>query len=437
MVSVDPMSIAVLGGVFLTLMVLGAPIAVAVGAAATATLVLDTSPLPAVTTIAQRVATALDSFSLLAIPLFILSGQLMNRGGSARRLLDFGKALVGALPGGLVLVNIVGCLLFGAISGSAVATAAAIGGFMIPQMEEEGYGRDYGAAVNITASTTGLLIPPSNILIVYSLASGGVSIAALFLAGYLPGLLVGACVATSAVILARHRGLDVARMPWSFRAMLSSGAAAFPSLLLVVVVMGGIVGGVFTATEAAGVAVAYSLILSLLVYREISTRDLPQILVEASATTGVVLVLVGASMALSWVMAFENIPQGVAELMLSFASGPIAVLLVMNLVLLVVGTFMDMTPAVLIFTPIFLPVAVQLGVDPVHFGVIMVLNLCVGLCTPPVGTVLFVGCGVGETTLSRVIPSLLPLYVAMLFALILVMTLPQVSLWLPRVLGFL
>lgn len=434
---VDLASVGVLGGVFLVLMALGAPIAIAVGTAATATLLLGGSPLPVVTTISQRVATALDSFSLLAIPLFILSGQLMNRGGAARRLLEFGKALVGALPGGLVLVNIVGCLLFGAISGSAVATAAAIGGFMIPLMEEEGYGRDYGTAVNITASTTGLLIPPSNILIVYSLASGGVSIAALFLAGYLPGLLVGACVASAAVVLARIRGLEVARIPWNTGATLRSGIAALPSLLLVVVVMGGIIGGVFTATEAAGVAVVYALLLSLLVYREISVRELPAILVEAAATTGVVLILVGASMALSWVMAFENIPQGVAELMLSLAAGPIAVLLVMNVVLLAVGTFMDMTPAVLIFTPIFLPVAIEMGVDPVHFGVIMVLNLCVGLCTPPVGTVLFVGCGVGETTLSRVLPSLLPLYAAMLVALVLVMSLPELSLWLPRTFGFL
>lgn len=430
----DPLTVGLLLGVFVLLLGLGAPIAVAVGGAALATLVAAVSPLAAATTAAQRVATGIDSFSLLAIPLFILSGELMNRGGAARRLVDLGRALAGGLPGGLVHVNIIGCLLFAAVSGSAVATCAGIGAFMVPLMIREGYGRDYGAAVNITASTTGLIVPPSNILIVYSLASGGVSIAALFVAGYLPGLLVGGGIALAATWMARRRGLVAreATVP-----LLASAREAFPSLLLVVIVMGGIIGGVFTATEAAGVAVLYALLLAVAVHRELRTDELPDVLVAASATTGVVLLLVGTSMAMSWVMAFEGIPQGIAEVLLTQAHNPVLLLLIMNVLLLAVGTFMDMTPAVLIFTPIFLPVAVELGIDPVHFGIVMVLNLCVGLCTPPVGSVLFVGCSVAGTDLRKVLPSLLPLYVAMLVALVAVTLVPDISLALPRVFGLL
>lgn len=431
----DPTSVATLVAVFAVLLFLGVPIAFAVGTAGAISLLLSVPVVPALTTMAQRVATGIDSFALLAIPLFILSGHLMNRGGAAERLVALGRALVGPLPGGLIFVNVVGCLLFGAVSGSAVATAAGVGAFMIPLMEKEGYSREQGAAVNITASTTGLLVPPSNVLIVYSLASGGVSIAALFLAGYLPGILVGLLIAVAAVVTTRGRATRLAT--WNLPVLARSLAAAAPSLLLVVIVMGGIVGGVFTATEAAGIAVAYATVLALAVYREIRVRDLPEILSSAASTTGVVLFLVGASMAMSWVMAFEDIPQGVSQAFLNLAAGPVAVLLVMNLLLLAVGTFMDMTPAVLIFTPIFLPVAMELGIDPIHFGIVMVLNLCVGLCTPPVGTVLFVGCSAAGIDLRRVLPSLLPLYVAMLVALVLVTMIPDISLALPRAFGFL
>lgn len=431
----DPTSVATLVAVFAVLLFLGVPIAFAVGTAGAISLLLSVPVVPALTTMAQRVATGIDSFALLAIPLFILSGHLMNRGGAAERLVALGRALVGPLPGGLIFVNVVGCLLFGAVSGSAVATAAGVGAFMIPLMEKEGYSREQGAAVNITASTTGLLVPPSNVLIVYSLASGGVSIAALFLAGYLPGILVGLLIAVAAVVTTRGRATRLAR--WNLPVLARSLAAAAPSLLLVFIVMGGIVGGVFTATEAAGIAVAYATVLALAVYREIRVRDLPEILSGAASTTGVVLFLVGASMAMSWVMAFEDIPQGASQAFLNLAAGPVAVLLVMNLLLLAVGTFMDMTPAVLIFTPIFLPVAMELGIDPIHFGIVMVLNLCVGLCTPPVGTVLFVGCSAAGIDLRRVLPSLLPLYVAMLVALVLVTMIPDISLALPRAFGFL
>ncbi len=431
----DEIAIAVLALAFFGLLIAGVPIAFAIGTASAVTLALSVSPLPAVTTIAQRMATGIDSFALVAIPFFILSGELMNRGGIARRLVDFARVLVGWLPGSLVYVNVLGCMLFGAIAGSAVAAAAAIGGFMHPLMQRDGYDRDFGAAVNVTASTTGLVIPPSNILIVFSLASGGVSIAALFLAGYVPGLLLGLGLMATAGLTARRRGYPAGRAVGaaeSARRLLD----ALPSLALLVVIMGGIVGGVFTATEASAVAVLYTFVLSVVVYREVRLAELPAILLRTATTTSVVMLLVGTSMAMSWVMAFENLPQRVAAGLLTLSQDPIVVLLLINVLLLVVGTFMDMTPAVLVFTPIFLPAMTALGMDPVHFGVVMVLNLCIGLCTPPVGSVLFVGCAVAGTSITAIVRPMAPLYAAMVLVLVLVILVPSLSLWLPRAFGF-
>ncbi|MDZ4699602.1 MAG: TRAP transporter large permease [Rhodothermales bacterium] len=419
---------------FVVLLGLGVPIAFAIGLSTVATMLLAIQVDPSFTTMAQRMATGLNSFALLAIPFFILAGQLMNRGGLARRLIDFAKSLLGTLPGGLAHVNIVAAMLFGAISGSAVAAVSAIGGVLGPRMQEEGYDREFGAAVNITAATTGMLIPPSNVLIVYSLASGGVSIAALFLAGYLPGLLVGLSLMVVTGVIAVRK-----RYPISGRSSLGEIGRrlleAIPSLLLIIIVIGGIIGGVFTATEAAAVAVLYALVLGF-VYREIGWVDLPKIFVDSAATTGIVMLLIGTSIGMSWIMAFENIPQNVTAALIGLTDNKILILLIINLILLAVGTFMDMTPAVLIFTPIFLPVATELGIDPIHFGIIMVLNLCIGLCTPPVGSVLFVGVGVAQTTIARVIRPLLPLFIAMLVALFLVTYIPAISLWLPGVFGF-
>ncbi len=417
---------------FVTLLMLGVPIAYSIGLATLATMVLSMQTMPALTTEAQRIATGLDSFALLAIPFFILAGQIMNRGGMARRLIDFAKSLLGMLPGGLAHVNIMASMLFGAISGSAVAAASAVGGVMAPQMEKEGYDRNYAAAVNITSATTGLLIPPSNILIVYSLASGGVSIAALFLAGYLPGILVGLSLMAVAAFLANRRGYGKARAT-SLVTTLRRFVDALPSLTLLIVVMGGIVAGVFTATEAAAVAVLYALVLAF-IYREITFRDLPRIFVDASCTTAVVLLLVATSVGMSWIMAYVNIPQTVTAALVSLTDNGIVILLIINVILLCVGVFMDITPAVLIFTPIFLPIAVELGIDPLHFGIIMVLNLCIGLCTPPVGSVLFVGIGVARTSMSQVVRPLLPLFLAMIVALLVVSYVPALSEWLPALL---
>ncbi len=426
--------VIILAGSFVCLLAIGVPIAWCIGISTLLTMLYGIDSIAAMTTVAQRMATGLDSFALLAIPFFILAGALMNKGGIARRLIDFAKAMLGMLPGGLAYVNVLAAMLFGAVSGSAVAAASAMGTMIGPHMEREGYDKNFTAAVNITASTTGLLIPPSNILIVYSLASGGVSIAALFLAGYLPGALVGISLMFVAGYFAfKHK------YPTSDRVSLKEAAVRFinavPSLLLIVVVIGGIVAGFFTATEAAAVAVLYAFVLSF-IYRDLKWKEVPDILLQTAKTTAIVMILIGTSMGMSWIMAYENIPQSISESLVALTDNPFFILLIINCILLVVGTFMDMTPAVLIFTPIFLPVVVQLGMDPTHFGIVMVLNLCVGICTPPVGSVLFVGTSVAGTTIDKVIRPLLPLYVAMIVSLMLVTYLPQLSLWLPRVFGF-
>jgi len=420
---------------FVILLAVGVPISFSIGISSLVTMLISINTIPSFTTVAQRMATGLDSFALLAIPFFILAGQLMNSGGIARRLIDFAKVLVGKLPGGLAFVNIMAAMLFGAISGSAVAAASAIGGFMTPVMKKEGYDPGFSAAVNITSSTTGLIIPPSNILIVYSLASGGVSIAALFLAGYIPGIIIGLSLMIVAGIYAKRSDYKV-QFDITFGYAVKKFFDAIPSLLLIVIVIGGIVAGYFTATEASAVAVLYAFILSVFIYREVKFTDLPKILLSSVTTTAIVMLLVGTSMAMSWVMAYENIPQNVAEALLALSDNGIVILIIINLILLFIGTFMDMTPAVLIFTPIFLPIAVQLGVDPIHFGIFMVMNLSIGLCTPPVGSVLFVGCSVADLPITKVIKPLIPMFIAMIISLLLVTYIPELSLFIPKLFGY-
>lgn len=419
---------------FLTLLAMGVPVAWSLGISSFLTLLVTVPMMPSATTIAQRMATSQDSFALLAIPFFVLAGEIMNRGGIANRLIDLAKAMTGRLPGGLLYVNIIAAMLFGAIAGSAAAAVSAIGGILGKRMDAEGYPKPLGVAVNITSSTTGLIIPPSNILIVYSLASGGVSIAALFLAGYLPGIFLGLVLMVTAAIFIKKEKLPNGEAT-SFSVFSSKFWRAFPSLMLLVIVIGGIVGGVFTATEASAIAVLYTLLLSLL-YRELAWKDLPAILLKSSETTAVVMLLVATSMSMSWVMSAEDIPQSISEYLLSVSNNVVVILIIINLILLLVGTFMDMTPAVLIFTPIFLPVVMDLGVDPVHFGIIMILNLCIGLCTPPVGSVLFLGVQVAQTRIAKVFGALVPFFIAMIIGLIVVSLWPGLSLWLPGLFGF-
>ncbi len=431
---IEVISILVLFVLFFFLLGYGVPVAYSIGIATTVTLLINIPFIPGLTTICQQMTTGIDSFALLAIPFFILAGELMNRGGIAQRLIQFAKSLVGSLPGGLTYVNIIAAMLFGAVSGSAVAAASAIGGIMTDQMEEEGYPRPFSAAINITSSTTGLIIPPSNVLIIYALASGGAaSVGALFMAGYIPGILVGIGLMIAAAIYAKRkklpRGKSV-KLPklWlDFR-------RSFLSLLLLVVVVGGIVKGIFTATEAAAIAVLYAGVLALF-YKELKVNQLGEVLLASAKTTAIVMFLICASMAMSWVFSFESIPQLMTTFLLESVHSPVLIFLIINVILLVVGTFMDITPAVLIFTPIFLPVVTELGMDPVHFGMIMVLNLCVGLCTPPVGTVLFVGSGVAKVSVADVVKPLMPLLITMVLVLLLITYFPALSLWLPGLFG--
>ncbi|ARU27989.1 TRAP transporter large permease [Cellvibrio sp. PSBB006] len=424
-------SILVLLLSFAILLAMNVPISISIGIATLLTMLFTIDAGPAVVTIAQRMASGINSFALLAIPFFILSGILMGRGGIAHRLIEFAKVMFGMLPGGLAFVNIISCTLFGAISGSAVAATSAIGGFMVPVMEKEGYDRAFSGAVTVTASTTGLLIPPSNILIVYSLASGGVSIAALFIAGYLPGILLMLGLMAVCGFYAKAKGYPVGERV-GLRDAVKKTLDAIPSLLLIVIVIGGIIGGYVTATEASVIAVLYSLLLAVVFYREVSVKELPEILVKSVETTAIVMLLIGTSSAMSWILSYENIPQSISDGLIALSDNPVIILLIINVILLIVGIFMDMTPAVLIFTPIFLPVVTELGMSPLHFGIMMVLNLCIGLCTPPVGSVLFVGCGIAKTTIAQMVRPLLPMYVAMFAVLLLVTYVPAISEWLPR-----
>lgn len=430
----DLLPVIVLVLSFIFFISIGTPVAWSIAISSLLTILISIPSLVAVTTIAQRMGTGLDSFALLAIPFFVLSGQLMTHGGIADRLISFAKTIVGALPGGLALINIISAMLMGAIAGSAMASASAMGSILGPEMEKEGYDKEYGAAVNITSATIGLVIPPSNVLIVYSLASGGVSIAALFLAGYIPGILTGFFLMLVAAIWAKRKGYPTFKRS-SLSQVLKTFIIAFPSLLLLFIVIGGIVAGYFTATEASAVAVLYTLVLGF-AYKEIRVKDLPKILLESSKTSAVVMLLIAASMSMSWIMSYENIPKNLSDVLLSISDNKVVILIIINLLLLFVGIFMDMTPAVLIFTPIFLPVVKSLGIDPIQFGIIMVLNLCIGLCTPPVGSVLFVGIGIAKTSIERVIKPLLPLFIAMIIALLLITFFPQITLWLPHKFGF-
>lgn len=430
---------ALLAAGFVFFLLAGSPVAVAI-ALATLLAVVAAGATSAPTMIAQRMATGIDSFALLAIPFFILSGALMGRGGMARRLIDLADSLVGRLTGGLSLVNVLTCMMFGSISGSAVAAVSSIGGVMIPEMRRAGYDNDFSVALSVSAATTGLIIPPSNIMIVYSVVTGGVSVMAMFLAGVVPGVLMGLALMIASVLVCRWKGYgraDAARRAES-PSLARAALGALPSLLLVAIVLGGILAGVFTPTEAAAIAVVYAFVLGVFVYREVRWSDLPAMFLQTGITTSVVMLLIGTSQAMAWIMAYQQIPQSLGAALMALSDHPGVILLLVNAVLLAAGSFMDMTPAVLIFTPIFLPVVSGklVGMDPVHFGVVMIVNLCIGLCTPPVGTCLFVGCGVGRTTLARVAPQLLPFFAAMLAVLALVAAAPPLSLWLPRALGY-
>ncbi|MEQ9825962.1 MAG: TRAP transporter large permease [Puniceicoccaceae bacterium] len=425
-------AIVILIVLFVVLLCINVPIAIVL-AAVTAVSAWALGYEQVLVTIAADMASGPESFTLLAIPFFILAGEFLGAGGQARRLIDFASALVGRFPGGLAWVNTLTCMLFGAISGSAAAAVSSIGGTLIPEMNRKGYNRDFNIALTTTSATTGLLIPPSNVMIVYAVSMGNVSIAKLFLAGIMPGVLVGLMIMILCYFISLKQGIG--GMDKSEKGILRTGFDAFPSLLLVVVVLGGILGGIFTPTEASAIAVLWAFLLAVIVYREIKWVDLHHILYRALRTTAVVLLLVAASRAMSQFLTAEQIPQHFSAFLMGISDNPIIILLTINLLLLAVGIFMDMTPAVLIFTPILAPVSASLGIDPVHFGIIMITNLCIGLCTPPVGTCLFVGCSVGKGDIARVSRAMIPFYIAMIVALMLISYIPAISMWLPSLLG--
>lgn len=415
------------------LLIIGAPIAVSLGIASVLAMISIMDFDNSLLTSAQRMFAGTNSFTLLAIPFFVLAGVIMNNGGIALRLINCAKVLSGRLPGSLAHTNIVANMMFGSISGSAVAAAAAVGSTMGPLQAKEGYDRNFNAAVNIASAPTGMLIPPSNTLIVYSLVSGGTSIAALFMAGYIPGIMWGLGCMIVAYFMAKKRGYKSDERV-SLRVALRVFLDAIPSLFLIIIVIGGIIYGVFTATEGSAIAVVYSLLLSF-VYKTIKVKDLPRILLDSTRTTSIVIFLIGVSSIMSWVMAFTNIPGIIADTLLALTDNIYIILLIMNLVLLIVGTFMDPTPAVLIFTPIFLPIAVSFGVDPVHFGIMLIFNLSIGTITPPVGPVLFVGAKVANLKIESIIKPLIPFFVVTVAILLIVTYIPSISLFIPELLG--
>ena len=420
--------------VMLVLLFIGVPISYAIGVSSLAAILMSVELDVAVLTGAQRTFVGMSKFSLTAIPFFILAGNLMNQGGVAKRLVDFVMAILGKLPGALLVTNIGANALFGAISGSASAAAAAVGSMVREGEEEQGYDPAICAATNGASAPSGLLIPPSNAMITFSLAAGGTSVAALFLAGYIPGIIWALCCVIVAIIIAKKKGYKGTPGKYDWKNLGRATLRALPSLSLIVVVIGGIIGGIFTATEGSAIAVVYALILGIC-YKNITLESFWKIVVDSAKMSGMIVFLIGVSNILGWVMAFTQIPQAISAALLGLTDNKYIILLIMNLILLIAGTFMDVTPAILIFTPLFLPIVKTFGMDPVQFGLILVYNLCIGNITPPVGNTLFVAIKVGKTSLSKVMPYMLMYYVAILIGLLLVTYVPAVSLGLPMMAG--
>lgn len=434
------MNIAVVSGLIILILlvimlVAGVPIAVALGVSSVCAILPVMNIDVAVLTGSQRIFSGISVFSLLAIPFFILAGNIMNKGGIAVRLINLAKLITGRAPGALAQTNVLANMLFGSISGSGTAAASAMGSIIGPIEKEEGYDPNFSAAVNIATAPTGLLIPPSNVMITFSLVSGGTSVAALFMAGYIPGILWGLACMLVIYFIAKKRGYR-AKTKFTAKEAGKVVLQAIPCLLLIVIVIGGIIFGVFTATEGSVVAVVYSLILSLFVYKSIKIKELPKIFKDSAEMTGIIIFLIGVSSIMSWVMAFTNIPAIVSAGLLAISSNKYVIFLLINVILLVVGTFMDMTPACLIFTPIFLPVCTALGMNTIHFGIMMIFNLCIGTITPPVGTTLFVGVKVGGVKIETVFKQLLVYFAAIFIVLMLVTYIPALSLTLPKLLGY-
>ncbi|EDP8629302.1 TRAP transporter large permease [Salmonella bongori] len=420
--------------VFVVLLAMGAPIGICIVIASFSTMMLVLPFDISMFATAQKMFSSLDSFALLAVPFFVLSGVIMNSGGIATRLVNFAKLFTGKLPGSLSYTNIVGNMMFGAISGSAIAASTSIGGVMVPMSAREGYDRGFAAAVNIASAPTGMLIPPTTAFILYALASGGTSIAALFAGGLVAGVLWGiGCMLVTLVVARRHNYRVFFTVQKGMA--LKVAVEAIPSLLLIVIIVGGIVQGIFTAIEASAIAVIYTLLLTMVFYRTLKIKDLPSILLQTVVMTGVIMFLLATSSAMSFSMSITNIPAALSDMILGISANKHVILLVITVFLLIIGAFMDIGPAILIFTPILLPIMIKLGVDPVHFGIIMIYNLAIGTITPPVGSGLYVGASVGKVKVEHVIKPLVPFYGAIIGVLLLITYLPEITLFLPRLLG--
>ncbi|HEY8538343.1 MAG TPA: TRAP transporter large permease [Steroidobacteraceae bacterium] len=422
------MAVAILFGVFAVLLILGVPVAFALIAASLATVIyLD---IPAIVVVQQTAAGA-GTVSLIAIPLFIFAGELMMRGGISERLISFASALVGHRRGGLGQVNVLASLFFGGVSGSAIADVSAIGGTMIPQMVQRGFDRDFAVNVSITAALVALLVPPSHNLILYSASAGGsISIADLFAAGIVPALLMTAVLMFTGWLIARRRNYAVEPFP-GFRQVLVRFVAALPGLLLVALIFIGIRAGIFTAVESASIAVAYAILVTSLVYRRLTWSHFVETCAGAVRTTGLILFVIGAAASFGWLLAYLQVPSSAVEALTAVADNKYVILLLIVITLLILGTFMDLAPLIIICTPIFLPVARAFGIDPVHFGVILILTAGVGLITPPVGSVLFVGTAIGKISVTDTLKSIWPFYLAALVVVLVVVYVPALSLWLP------
>lgn len=432
---IDPiLASCTLIAVFVVLLAMGAPIGICIVIASFSTMMLVLPFDISMFATAQKMFSSLDSFALLAVPFFVLSGVIMNSGGIAARLVNFAKLFTGKLPGSLSYTNIVGNMMFGAISGSAIAASTSIGGVMVPMSAREGYDRGFAAAVNIASAPTGMLIPPTTAFILYALASGGTSIAALFAGGLVAGVLWGVGCMLVTLVVAKRRNYRVFFTVQKGMA-LKVAVEAIPSLLLIVIIVGGIVQGIFTAIEASAIAVVYTLLLTMVFYRTLKIKDLPSILLQTVVMTGVIMFLLATSSAMSFSMSITNIPAALSDMILGISANKLVILLVITVFLLIIGAFMDIGPAILIFTPILLPIMAKLGVDPVHFGIIMIYNLAIGTITPPVGSGLYVGASVGKVKVEEVIKPLLPFYGAIIGVLLLITYIPEITLFLPRLLG--
>ncbi|MGF1735090.1 TRAP transporter large permease [Photobacterium satsumensis] len=428
-------STVVLFGAFFLFLALNTPIAIGLALAGLFTLSLQIEPVFLLTVVGEKMFSGLDSFGFLALPFFILAGNIMNQGGIARRLLDLALLTGKRIPGNLWQSNVIANMMFGSVSGSAIAASTAIGGIVSPMAKEKNYDMAFTTAVNAASAPTGMLIPPTGVFIMYSLITGGsASIAALFLAGYIPGIMMGLAVMSVAYLYAKRYNYPIDKTPYTLHETSRVFLRALPSLFLIVLVIGGIIGGVFTAIEASGVAVVYSLVLGLM-YRTLTVKKLLKVMNDSAITSAVILFLIACSGLMSWSMTFADIPDTIGNILVSISDNKYVILLLINITLLIVGVFMDMTPAMLIFTPIFYPVVTALGMSPVHFGVLMTYNLAIGIVTPPVGTVLFVSCSITEEKITRVIKPLLPIFLLQVIGLILITYFPFFSLYLPSLFG--